>query len=124
MNSLERPIRRILRSNFSQIPVPVPESNSGNLLDLTPDNLRGRASAINFVFIGFSNEFGAFESGATAAMFGPTLSVVGGGFATLMVVAMVRAAWPELVRIGPMHTLAPATAIEATERNTTAAESV
>ena len=57
---------------------------------ITPDHLRGRVSAINYVFIGFSNEFGAFESGATAALFGPTLSVVGGGFATLMVVLMVR----------------------------------
>ena len=46
---------------------------------ITPDHLRGRVSAINYVFIGFSNEFGAFESGATAALFGPTLSVVGGG---------------------------------------------
>jgi predicted MFS family arabinose efflux permease len=75
---------------------------------ITPDHLRGRVSAINYVFIGFSNEFGAFESGATAAMFGPTLSVVGGGFATLMVVLMVRAVWPQLARIGPLHTLAPA----------------
>ena len=58
---------------------------------ITPDHLRGRVSAINYVFIGFSNEFGAFESGATAALFGPTLSVVGGGFATLLVVALVRA---------------------------------
>ena len=107
MNSLERPIRRILRSNFSQIPVPVPESNSGNLLDLTPDNLRGRVSAINFVFTGFSNEFGAFESGATAGLFGPTLSVVGGGLATLLVVATVGAVWPQLARVGPLHTLAP-----------------
>ena len=73
---------------------------------ITPDHLRGRVSAINYVFIGFSNEFGAFESGATAALFGPTLSVVGGGFATLMVVVMVRAIWPQLVRIGPLHTLA------------------
>ena len=64
-------------------------------------------SAINYVFIGFSNEFGAFESGATAALVGPTLSVVGGGFATLLVVAIVRAAWPQLFRIGPLHTLAP-----------------
>jgi MFS family permease len=77
---------------------------------ITPDHLRGRVSAINYVFIGFSNEFGAFESGATAALFGPTLSVVGGGFATLMVVLMVRAAWPQLLRIGPLHTLAPADA--------------
>ena len=74
---------------------------------ITPDHLRGRVSAINYVFIGFSNEFGAFESGATAALFGPTLSVVGGGFATLMVVVIVRAVWPQLVRIGPLHTLSP-----------------
>ena len=74
---------------------------------ITPDHLRGRVAAINYVFIGFSNEFGAFESGATAALFGPTLSVVGGGFATLMVVVIVRAVWPQLARIGPLHTLAP-----------------
>ena len=75
---------------------------------ITPDHLRGRVSAINYVFIGFSNEFGAFESGVTAALFGPTLSVVGGGVATLLVVLIVRAAWPQLTRIGALHTLAPA----------------
>ena len=74
---------------------------------ITPDHLRGRVSAINYVFIGFSNEFGAFESGATAALFGPTLSVVGGGLATLLVVAIVSATWPQLARIGPLHTLRP-----------------
>ena len=75
---------------------------------ITPDHLRGRVSAINFVFIGFSNEFGAFESGATAALFGATLSVVGGGLATLVVVATVGIVWPQLARVGPLHTLAPA----------------
>ena len=75
---------------------------------ITPDHLRGRVSAINYVFIGFSNEFGAFESGATAALFGPTLSVVGGGCATLLVVAAVQALWPELSRVGPLHALTPA----------------
>jgi len=75
---------------------------------ITPDHLRGRVSAINYVFIGFSNEFGAFESGATAALFGPTLSVVGGGCATLLVVAVVHAVWPQLARIGPLHTMKPA----------------
>jgi MFS family permease len=74
---------------------------------ITPDHLRGRVSAINYVFVGFSNEFGAFESGATAALFGPTVSVVGGGVATLAVIAIVRAKWPELARIGPLHTLSP-----------------
>ena len=77
---------------------------------ITPDHLRGRVSAINYVFIGFSNEFGAFESGSTAALFGPTASVVGGGFATLFVVALVRSVWPQLARIGPLHTLKPAEA--------------
>lgn len=75
---------------------------------ITPDHLRGRVSAINYVFIGFSNEFGAFESGATAALFGPTASVVGGGIATILVVMVVRGVFPQLARIGPLHTLAPA----------------
>jgi len=74
---------------------------------ITPDHLRGRVSAINYVFIGFSNEFGAFESGATAALFGPTLSVVAGGLLTLVVVGIVRTAWPALAAIGPLHTLGP-----------------
>jgi predicted MFS family arabinose efflux permease len=81
---------------------------------ITPDHLRGRVSAINYVFIGFSNEFGAFESGATAALVGPTASVVGGGIATLAVVLAVRAVWPELARIGPLHTLAPVDKLEST----------
>ena len=74
---------------------------------ITPDYLRGRVSAINYVFVGFSNEFGAFESGATAALFGPTISVVGGGIATILVVAIVHVTWPNLSRIGPLHTLRP-----------------
>jgi len=74
---------------------------------VTPDHLRGRVSAINYVFVGFSNEFGAFESGATAALFGPIISVVGGGIGTILVVITVAMIWPELRRIGPLHTLAP-----------------
>jgi MFS family permease len=81
---------------------------------ITPDRLRGRVSAINYVFIGFSNEFGAFESGATAAMFGPTVSVVGGGIATLLVVVIVATIWPELARVGPLHSLAPQDAVDET----------
>ena len=45
----------------------------------TPDHLRGRVAAINSVFISASNELGGFESGLTAALFGPVFSVVGGG---------------------------------------------
>ena len=74
---------------------------------ITPDRLRGRVSAINYVFIGFSNEFGAFESGITAYAFGPIASVVGGGIGTIAVVLLVALAWPALARIGPLHTLKP-----------------
>jgi hypothetical protein len=74
---------------------------------ITPDELRGRVSAIKSVFVGFSNEFGAFESGATAALFGPIASVVGGGIGVLLVVAGVRRVWPELWALPPLHTLRP-----------------
>ncbi len=69
---------------------------------LTPDPLRGRVSSIHYVFIGFSNELGGFESGATAALLGPVVSVAGGGVAALLVVAVVAAVWPQLARLGPL----------------------
>jgi MFS family permease len=69
---------------------------------LTPDRLRGRVSAINYVFIGTSNELGAFESGVTAAVFGPVLSVVGGGFGTILVVIAVVLLWPQVRALGPL----------------------
>jgi hypothetical protein len=74
---------------------------------ITPDALRGRVAAIKSVFVGFSNEFGAFESGATAALFGPVASVVGGGMGVLLVVLAIRRVWPELYRLAPLHTLRP-----------------
>ncbi len=74
---------------------------------LTPDSLRGRVSSIHYVFIGFSNELGGFESGATAALLGPVVSVAGGGAAALVVVAVVAAVWPQLARLGPLASLRP-----------------
>src|SRR5205814_1995794 len=78
---------------------------------LTPDSMRGRVSAVNTIFIVSSNELGAFESGVTAALVGPVVSVVGGGIGTLLVVAWVAARWPAVRRLGPLHTPAaqPAT---------------
>jgi MFS family permease len=70
---------------------------------LTPDTLRGRVSAVNNIFIGSSNELGAFESGTTAALFGPVLSVVGGGIGTVLVVLATAWKWPELRRTGPLQ---------------------
>jgi hypothetical protein len=74
---------------------------------ITPDPVRGRVSAVEKVFVGFSNELGAFESGTVAALFGPVISVVSGGVGTLLVVGLVALRWPALARIGPLHTLRP-----------------
>ena len=62
----------------------------------TPDLLRGRVSAVNFVFIGASNELGEFESGTTAALFGTVPAALLGGIGTLTVVALWATLFPEL----------------------------
>ena len=69
---------------------------------LTPDEMRGRISAVNNIFIGTSNEFGALESGLTAALFGPVISVVAGGIGTILVVLGVAAKWPQVRKIGAL----------------------
>jgi hypothetical protein len=75
----------------------------GTLVQLwTPDEMRGRVSAVNSVFIDMSNELGGFESGALAAAVGPVAAVVGGGIGTILVVAGVAAAWPELRNLGEL----------------------
>ncbi len=75
----------------------------GSIVQLvTPDNMRGRVSAVNNIFIGTSNEFGALESGLTAALFGPVLSVVGGGVCTILTVIGVAVFWPETRKIGAL----------------------
>ncbi len=64
----------------------------------TPDAMRGRVSAVNSIFIGASNQLGEFESGATAALFGPVGSVVCGGIGTLLVAALWLRLFPALAR--------------------------
>jgi MFS family permease len=77
---------------------------------LTPDEKRGRVSAVNSLFIGTSNELGAFESGVVAHWFGPVMgnaistgsiiSVVSGGVGTLLVVLVVALIWPQIRNYG------------------------
>ncbi len=62
---------------------------------LTPDNVRGRVSAVNSMFIISSNEIGSFESGTAARFLGLVPSVVFGGLASLAVVAAVAALSPQ-----------------------------
>ena len=65
----------------------------------TPDAMRGRVSAINGIFIGSSNELGAFESGIAARLLGLIPSVVFGGVMTLTVVAVTAKLAPKLRRL-------------------------
>jgi MFS family permease len=74
---------------------------------ITPDNMRGRVSAVNLVFISSSNELGAFESGITAEWFGAVESVVGGGIGTIGVVLMSMLLWPQLMTLGSLHAKVP-----------------
>lgn len=64
----------------------------------TPDAMRGRVSAVNAIFIGASNQLGEFESGLTAAWFGPVASVVIGGLGTLAVAGIWMRLFPMLAR--------------------------
>lgn len=71
----------------------------GTLMQLlTPDNMRGRVSSVNSMFIISSNEIGAFESGTAAKLIGLVPSVVFGGVGTLMVVAMTSLLSPKFRR--------------------------
>ena len=65
----------------------------------TPDEIRGRVSAVNAVFIGASNELGEFESGITAAWFGTVRAVVLGGLATMLVAGAWAWWFPQLRRM-------------------------
>jgi MFS family permease len=67
---------------------------------LSPDEKRGRVSAVNGLFIGTSNGMGEFESGLVAHWLGPVFSVVSGGLGTILVVLAVAWLWPEIRRYG------------------------
>ena len=62
------------------------------------NEIRGRVSAVNSIFIGASNQLGEFESGATAALLGPVGSVVMGGIGTLLIAAGWVRLFPSLAR--------------------------
>ena len=71
----------------------------------TPDEMRGRVTAVDMVFIGASNELGQFESGLTAQWFGTVPAVLLGGVGTLMVIALWAWRFPELRRAGELSAM-------------------
>ncbi|QNT77503.1 MFS transporter [Entomobacter blattae] len=73
----------------------------------TPDEMRGRVSAINMVFIGSSNQLGEFESGMLASFTGPVYSVVIGGMGTLLIAFLWARAFPELFELDRLDETKP-----------------
>jgi MFS family permease len=82
---------------------------------ITPDAMRGRVSAITFLFISCSNELGELESGLTARWFGAVGSVLFGGIGTLLVVLGSAVIFPEIGKLGRLHELKPIEIARATE---------
>jgi MFS family permease len=86
----------LLTGAFDNISVVVRHS----ILQLsTPDNMRGRVSAVNSIFIGSSNEIGAFESGVAAKLMGLVPSIIFGGAMTIGVVLGINKLNPELKKM-------------------------
>jgi hypothetical protein len=69
----------------------------------TPDEMRGRVSAVNSMFIGTSNQLGEFESGVTAALFGVVPAVLIGGLGTILVMIIWRRVFPQLARVDSLE---------------------
>jgi MFS family permease len=84
---------------------------------LTPDDMRGRVSAVNNVFIVASNELGGMESGITAGLFGVIPSIVGGGIGAIIVVLGCMSIWPQILTIGSLAGLRPADVAKVSEES-------
>jgi hypothetical protein len=79
---------------------------------VTPDELRGRVTAVEMVFISASNELGAFESGVAAALVGAVPAVVVGGTATVVVAVLWWRLFPSLARVDRLDELRPVALVE------------
>lgn len=69
----------------------------------TPNEMLGRVSAVNMLFVGTSNQLGEFESGLTAALLGTVPAVVVGGIGTIIVAGLWMWWFPELRRLRSLH---------------------
>lgn len=65
----------------------------------TPDNMRGRVSSVNTIFIGASNQLGEFESGLTASLFGTVSAALIGGIGTIIIVLLWTRIFPSLFKV-------------------------
>ena len=65
----------------------------------TPDEVRGRVASVNSIFVGSSNELGAFESGLTAKIMGTVQAVVFGGVMTILTVGFTSIKFPDFRKL-------------------------
>jgi MFS family permease len=86
----------------------------------TPPEMRGRVSAVNWLFVGASNEFGEFESGVTAQWWGAVRAVVIGGIGSLVVTAVAAVLFPQLRKADALT----AESLQSAERELATAEPV
>ncbi len=73
----------------------------------TPDDMRGRVSAVNMLFIGSSNQLGEFESGMLASAIGAVPAVVLGGIGTLVITGVWMALFPGLRKLDRLEDITP-----------------
>jgi len=73
----------------------------------TPDEMRGRVSAVHMLFVGASNELGEFRAGLVAAWLGAAPAALAGGLATLAVVALWTRLFPQLRRVERLADVKP-----------------
>jgi hypothetical protein len=66
---------------------------------LTPDNMRGRVNAVNWLFVGSSNQLGEFRAGVSAGLIGPVAAVAFGGIGTIAVVLLWAKLFPSLRKV-------------------------
>ncbi len=71
---------------------------------ITPDNIRGRVTAVSSVFIGASNELGEFESGITASWWGAVPAVIVGGIGTVAISILFAKLFPDLRKVDSLRT--------------------
>jgi hypothetical protein len=86
----------------------------------TPPEMRGRVSAVNWLFVGASNEFGEFESGVTAQWWGAVRAVVIGGIGSLVVTTAAAVLFPQLRRADALT----AESLQSAERELATAEPI
>jgi len=73
----------------------------------TPEDMRGRVSAIHVLFVGCTNELGEFRAGLFASLFGPVSAALAGGIGTLIVVGLWTRLFPSLRRVDRLSEITP-----------------